>query len=532
MWSVHHDPEGAAANQVTITNGVLLVGDDQRTSSRRVIVRAMGGGALINDYHLHIIAGSGGSQNPGLRFTNTVNLMSVESTHSFAATSISSGTITYSVTAIDGSTTSLASIVSTTGVVTTATMEGSFKVTATVAADDTYRAATIEHTVAIGLLPPDLTFTATPQRLRIGSDQTAQFSVTREGAGDVTWSIVEDAPAAMIDGNGLVTAGTTAETITIQAVVAATTIHSSQTITTTLIIADFVDFDGDGLIEISSLEMLHNMRHDLAGASYKNASDAAGVTTGCPGGTCRGYELVNDLDFDADGDGSTWDSATLDLDEDDSMAPYFVVVSSMVPSMDGGMVAIMVGGWQPIGDASDPFTAIFEGNGHVIRNLAIRRDQEFTGLFGDVNGGTIRNLGLEEALADYTGTNDTETHIGTLVGRMVNATLIASHASGVANGGTGEDDNVGGLVGQNWNSAIIASYANVTALGGDGDDKVGGLVGENGGGWHHHRQLRHRYSQRQRRGWFCGRPGGPAESRCLHRQLRHRHRRRRRGTKH
>ena len=31
------------------------------------------------------------------------------------------------------------------------------------------------------------------------------------------------------------------------------------------------------------------------------------------------------------------------------------------------------GGWQPIGtSASNPFNAVFEGNGHSIRNLAIR----------------------------------------------------------------------------------------------------------------------------------------------------------------
>ena len=42
------------------------------------------------------------------------------------------------------------------------------------------------------------------------------------------------------------------------------------------------DRDGDGLIEIDSLLMLHNMRHNLAGTSYKASADSAGNSSGCP----------------------------------------------------------------------------------------------------------------------------------------------------------------------------------------------------------------------------------------------------------
>ena len=52
---------------------------------------------------------------------------------------------------------------------------------------------------------------------------------------------------------------------------------------------------------------------------------------------------------------------------------------------------------------SNPFTATFEGNGHVIRNLAIRRDLEYHRPLRLICTGTLRNIGLEEALADYTG---------------------------------------------------------------------------------------------------------------------------------
>ena len=42
------------------------------------------------------------------------------------------------------------------------------------------------------------------------------------------------------------------------------------------------DDDGNGLIEIYNLMDLHNMRHNLAGTSYKTGADAAGDSSGCP----------------------------------------------------------------------------------------------------------------------------------------------------------------------------------------------------------------------------------------------------------
>ena len=171
-----------------------------------------------------------------------------------------------------------------------------------------------------------------------------------------------------------------------------------------------MDADGDGLIEIYDLTMLHNMRYNLAGTSYKESAGDTGDTSGCPDATpadgsadedCTGYELVRDLDFDRDGDGRTWDSETLTLDAGDSQAPYFVTAR---------------GGWEPIGDcgadgqcggggAGDDnfFTATLEGNGFVIRNLAVRRNQSQIGLLGYARNATLRNLGLEDALADYSG---------------------------------------------------------------------------------------------------------------------------------
>ena len=75
------------------------------------------------------------------------------------------------------------------------------------------------------------------------------------------------------------------------------------------------DLDGDGLIEIRDLAQLDAVRHDLDGdgnpaagapTTAYNAAFSERITTpaalmGCPSGTCAGYELLADLDFDTDG---------------------------------------------------------------------------------------------------------------------------------------------------------------------------------------------------------------------------------------
>ena len=235
------------------------------------------------------------------------------------------------------------------------------------------------------------------------------------------------------------------------------------------------DRDGNGLIEIDSLLMLHNMRHNLAGTSYKTSASSVEDSSGCPTDTgCTGYELTDNLDFDVDGNG-TWSGnaeAGFTLDSGDTEAIYFPVDA---------------GGWLPIGDEANRFVAVFDGNGHTISNLAIRRDQTYIGLFGAIgtdrgNSAAIRNLGLVDNLADYTGSSNNNTYIGGLVGWQGGASITASYATGDADGGDGNNDRVGGLVGLQDDGSITASYATGAVAGGAGNDSVGGLVGWQDGG--------------------------------------------------
>ena len=246
------------------------------------------------------------------------------------------------------------------------------------------------------------------------------------------------------------------------------------TTTTTIEILIPVDRDANGLIELYTLTQLHNMRYNLSGSRYKTSTADTGSTTGCPNDACNGYELMNDVEFDTDGDGQSWtqdSSGNYSLDSGDSAAPYFVIDSS------GS------GGWQPVGNSTNnAFNAIFDGNGYVIRNLAIRSELTNIGLFGVTTANAIiRNVGLVNNLSDYTGSSNGVNNVGGLVGFQNGGSITGSYATGNADGGDGTFDLVGGLVGNQNGGSIRASYATGDANGGAGNfDYVGGLVASQG----------------------------------------------------
>ena len=223
------------------------------------------------------------------------------------------------------------------------------------------------------------------------------------------------------------------------------------------------DTDGDGLIEISTLKQLDAMRHDLDGdgrpttageAAYRLAFTAlpADMQLHCDGG-CKGYELLEDLDFDTDDSGAP--------NADDA---YWA---------DGA-------GWQPIGGNGNEFRTIFEGNGHTIRNLFINRPaKDRVGLFGQITGTSthIRRVGLINV--DVTG----KAYVGGLVGRQTDGHITDCYVTGQVSGKSA----VGGLVGYLDSEAgsITASYATVQVRvsrdRNHGGRYAGGLVGASHG---------------------------------------------------
>ncbi len=206
------------------------------------------------------------------------------------------------------------------------------------------------------------------------------------------------------------------------------------------------DADNDGLIEISTLEQLNAIRHDLNGsgssnhADYTSAFPNAVSGMGCPSTGCTGYELNNNLDFD---------TGTADDRTDDTYH-------------NGGA------GWNPIGVKDTGYTAAFEGNGNTISNLFMNRSADDIGLFADIgSSASIRNLGL----VDVNVSGGTRT--GALVGHFAgDPELSDSYVTGTVTGASGKNE-IGGLAGFS-DGNIVRSYFTGTV---SGPSRVGGLVG-------------------------------------------------------
>ena len=206
-----------------------------------------------------------------------------------------------------------------------------------------------------------------------------------------------------------------------------------------------VDNDGDGLIDIYALEDLNAIRYQLDGRAYKANENADPLMLGCPVTGCKGYELMQSLDFNA-------------------AASYYTTSNKAIWTTGRG--------WQPIGSDDNRFSSIFEGNGYTISNLFMDREGVGLGLFSVLHAnGEIKNIGLLNISVTGRGSN-----IGSMVGQSFGG-IINSYAMGTVTATRG--DNIGGLVGESHGS-IINSYAMGTVTVTMGDD-MGGLVGESHG---------------------------------------------------
>lgn len=125
-------------------------------------------------------------------------------------------------------------------------------------------------------------------------------------------------------------------------------------------------------------------------------------------------------------------------------------------------------GWVPIGT----FTGKFEGNGHTIRNLMINKPTIYSGLFGRVNGGIIRNVNLVNI--NVSGTQ----YVGGLIAYNENSGSV--YGCSVTGTVAGSADSIGGLIGFNLNCNISSSYSEVTVTG--MSNYIGGLIGSNNAG--------------------------------------------------
>ena len=197
----------------------------------------------------------------------------------------------------------------------------------------------------------------------------------------------------------------------------------------------------DGLIWISTAVALYNIRYSLNGKYYQHGPSGFINTKGCPASGCRGYKLLNNIDFNTDNTAINWAS--------------------------NNPIGIGNNGWEPIGSLATPFTATFDGKGFEIRNLYINKPtQDYVGLFGYVSGTStlINSVGVVKVYIN--GNYD----VGGLLGTQFGGTITNSYASGSVSGSSG----TGGLAGFSGGT-ITNSYASGSVSG--TSYSTGGLVG-------------------------------------------------------
>ena len=185
-----------------------------------------------------------------------------------------------------------------------------------------------------------------------------------------------------------------------------------------------IDADADGLIEVGTAEQLDAMHYSLAGNVYKESF--RGIEVYCRVG-CVGFELIADIDL-------------------------------------AGV------NWQPIGTASNPFNAHFNGNGYTISNLNINQSGIFlipVGLFNYVGAAaTIENIRLLNF--NINGNTRVAALAASNFGTINNSHTINSDISG------SDDSTIGGLVASNFGTIYNSSVVNGNISGGL---HVGGLIG-------------------------------------------------------
>jgi hypothetical protein len=154
-------------------------------------------------------------------------------------------------------------------------------------------------------------------------------------------------------------------------------------------------------------------------------------------------------------------------------------------------------GWLPIGDDSNPFTGLYNGDSYTISHLTINSSgyNWNMGLFGYVNHADLNNIKLRNVL--ISGEID---YAGALTGFLINSSVVTNcsatgqiSASNYAGGligcvnsncfisqcyadcrVDGTNWNFGGLAGQIWSSSVSDSYSRGTV---SGTGVEGGFVG-------------------------------------------------------
>lgn len=133
--------------------------------------------------------------------------------------------------------------------------------------------------------------------------------------------------------------------------------------------------------------------------------------------------------------------------------------------------------FKPIGNATHPFTGTFYGNHHALRSLTITSTMSVVGLFGLIDGGTVRDVRLP-GVAIRSTRNDAL--VGTVAGQVFGDTSIHEIQVSGSVRCTGNVCRVGGVAGELDAGEIGRSSVAASIVGGHGG-AAGGVAGQSSG---------------------------------------------------
>ena len=410
---------------------------------------------------------------------NTTSLSLTEGEIQTLTATVSPSNATNNYVLWSSSNTSVATV-SSSGIVT-AKKAGS--ATITVKTNDGGKTATCSVTVKAATVPVmGVSLNTTSLSLTEGETQTLTATVSPSNATDksVTWSS-NNTSVATVSSTGVVTAKSAGS-----AIITVTTKDGSKTATCSVTVkAKTVSVTGVSL-DYTSLTMTEGETQTLtATISPSNATDksvtwsssntsvatvsSAGVVTAKAAGTVTITVKTNDGNK----------TATCIVTVQEEKPSYYHIISSAEEliafrnyinnggeEQNGRLIAdiTLSGSWQGIGTEAQPFSGIFDGNGHSISGITSQ--SSYSGLFGVVNNATIHNINVSGNLSNAQ-------YMGGIAGKAVSSTFDNCRSSINISSGS----YIGGIVGYTENCTVSNCAHTDNTIGNTSSNYAGGIVG-------------------------------------------------------
>ena len=130
--------------------------------------------------------------------------------------------------------------------------------------------------------------------------------------------------------------------------------------------------------------------------------------------------------------------------------------------------------WLPIGTSSNPFTGTFDGQGHAIKNVAIKTGKSYSGLFGKTQRATIKNFSVSGTLTvseGYTEHGVVGYADGTTISDVHSALNITTSKA------NNDTQHIGGVAGSLFNRSTVSRCSFSGKITDAGTNTVGGIAG-------------------------------------------------------